>query len=178
MAGKAWTEEEEIYLELYYNDVDNFDLNAAAEFLGRSKKSIVCKAVRLRKELDIRHFEKVWTKEEDDYIIENYLRYTYAQLGRRFGVTEKAITDRIRTLKLPKKNKYLTKYDSEIRKLAKEGKFRSEIAEILGLELRQINSYVIHHKIKTKLDKFKPKKSAYQKYLNDVFWQSMKKERE
>lgn len=175
MAGKPWTEDEEIYVELFYNDQENFDLNVAAEFLGRSKKSIACKAVRLRKELDIRRFEKVWTREDDDYLTKNYLRFTYLQLGRRFGVTEKAITDRIRTLNLPKKNKYLTKYDQEIRKLAKEGKFRSEIAEILGLELRQINSYVIHHKIKTKLDEFKPKKSEAQKYQNDIFWQSIGK---
>lgn len=151
---KRWDIDDEVYLEIYYNDKENISVQDALEILSGTKKNITSKASALRKEgVNIRYMRKRWTDKEDDYIRKHYKTTSYKILAMKFSVTEKAIKERIRYLGLPRKIQDMTIYDSEIRELAKRGLSRKEIASVLGLKESQVQGYVIRNGIDTiKLD--------------------------
>lgn len=172
---KRWDTDDEVYLEIYYNDKENISVQDASEILPGTKKNITSKASALRKEgVNIRYMRKRWTDKEDDYIRKHYKTTPYAILAMRFSVTEKAIKERIRYLGLPRKFQNMTKYDSEIRELAKRGLSRKEIASVLGLKASQVQGYVIRNGIETKLMEFKCTEDSYFRRMNRAFWEEKK----
>ena len=173
---KRWDIDDEVYLEIYYNDKENISVQDASEILPGTKKNITSKASALRKEgVNIRYMRKRWTDKEDDYIRKHYKTTPYAILAMRFSVTEKAIKERIRYLGLPRKLQDMTIYDSEIRELAKRGLSRKEIASVLGLKESQVQGYVIRNEIDTIKLEFKNNGDTHFRQLNRLFRENIRR---
>lgn len=84
---------------------------------------------------------KQWTKEQDEYLKENYLVMTYLEIGRKIGKTKGAVSTRAKSLGYKKKFTFVDKKD-EIIKLAKEGKSVSEIALSVNFEYSPVLEYI------------------------------------
>ena len=83
-----------------------------------------------------------WTKEDDDFIIDNYLRLTYRQIGELLGRTREATKTRaIATLKLRRGQAI----DDERRRLYDRGYSDDEIAEIQGVTPHTIRVWRERH---------------------------------
>ena len=82
---KKWVREEVQYL------MDSWDKESPEkimEYLGRSEDSVMRKARRLGLNVNKAEDEllkKRWTKEEDNYIIENYGVLTAAEISKKLG---------------------------------------------------------------------------------------------
>lgn len=147
MTRKKWSEDEEAYIEYYLYDGEEKDYNAASEFLDRTHSSIMSKVSDMRKKDEKVHYIlRPFTEKEVGFIRTNYKKMTAAAIADRLCRTESAIITKAHELGVSKR-KQLRFYDSEIRRLAAEGCYRSEIARILSLNAVSVHQYINRHGI-------------------------------
>lgn len=145
MAGKLFTEDEEIYLEYYILCGEEKNFRKAAEFLGCTTKQIRYWRYNYAKRNKIGKMLVKYSQKEIDLV-------------KRFHGT-KSIEEIAKILRRPKSSvktlasdlglcnsHYPSKKDSEIRILG-ETKTLKEISEITGIRLTSLRSYVYHQKI-------------------------------
>ena len=146
---KQWSEDEEIYLEYYLNgDEKETSYDAAADFLGISNRQAIKKATDLRNKDDsIGYIYKPYSKYEIEYIKKNYKYMEYDDMAKHLNRSVSAVRRKISNLGLTKQKK-IRDYDKEIRELAKQGYWQSEIARKLNLKQPSVNRYVLSNNIK------------------------------
>lgn len=112
---KRWTPEEERFL---YNNYETRPLEEWAKRYGTTKKAISNKMSKLRKlfakeeiskeeeesevevmELEKRLAPKQWTPQEEEFLFNNYKKYSVEEWAKRFGVTKKAIINKMSSLR-------------------------------------------------------------------------------
>jgi predicted DNA-binding protein YlxM (UPF0122 family) len=120
--AKRWTPEEERFL---FTNYETRSLEEWAKRYGTTKKAISNKMSKLRKifakeeeitredeehELEVPEVEKKlapkqWTPQEEEFLFNNYKKYSVEEWARRFGVTKKAIINKMSSLrsKFPRK---------------------------------------------------------------------------
>lgn len=152
---KRWTEDEENYLIAFSQDPDGDTIKSVAKFLGRTEKSVRIKLSRLRKQNPyVGYLEREWTEKEIAKLkVMHRQRISYKEIGKQLGRTEASIQSKIIGLGLSKRILHpsvLKQLEGEIRRLAKEGYTRQEIANIVGLEYKTIKYFILEHNIDCK----------------------------
>lgn len=162
--AERWSEDDEIYLEYFlYSTEDNL-YKDAQEFLNKDIKSIYYKASSLRqKDKNVRHLKKPYSERDILYMKRMYKIQTYKEIGEVLGRDSKAIHRKIKELGLVK-NKRLKDYDEEIRRLAAQGHYKSEIARRIGVKPHSLHYYLEKHSIECA----KAPKDSNQKYFRDL----------
>ncbi len=113
--GKQWTPEEDRFLFENYN---SRSLEKWAEHFGATKKAISNKMNKLRKIFSQEPKKKIikgqkeepaqeettlvpkqWSPEEEKLLFNNYQRYSVEDWARRFGVTKKAVINKMSSLR-------------------------------------------------------------------------------
>ena len=92
--------------------------------------------------------KKLFSKEDDRYIIEHYKHTTYAELAKHFGLTERQVRGHINNMGLTKMNKkddsYFDKYLNEVLYL-----FEQVDADAIVFEdMDRFNSNVIFERLR------------------------------
>jgi len=160
---KKWSEDDEIYLEYLAYDEELKNYDDAAEFLGRSNKSIRQKLYEMRRELpNIGYIEKPWTDREIEFLRKNYLVIPADKLAERLRRTEGAVFQKAYKSGIRKRTR-ISDYDLEIREMASKGMYRYEIARELGLNANSVLYYINRNKIPCK----HAPKEANQKHFRD-----------
>jgi len=129
---KRWTPEEERFL---FQKYETQSIEEWAKRYGTTKKAISNKMSKLRKvfakeeeikkeekrklealEAETRHVPKHWTPQEEEFLFNNYKKYSVEEWARRFQVTKKAIINKMSSLrnKFPKKE--LTSIPMEVKR--------------------------------------------------------------
>ncbi|MFL2076405.1 hypothetical protein [Marinilactibacillus psychrotolerans] len=149
---KRWTQEDDDYLESLSIDPEGEKLQSVADFLGRSRNSVVSRLVNMRKiHKHVGYLERKWTDREDSILINSKRNMSYKEIGELLNRTEAAVTFRAQRIGITKSitsAESLKKLEGTIRKLAEEGYTRREIAEKLNLDYMVIKAFVYNHKIK------------------------------
>lgn len=137
-----WTEDDDIYLSYFVWNGDE-KIRVASEFLNRSYGATKHRISYLRKQDpdNVPRMMKKWTKEEVDFLKTHYSHMTCKSIAERLGRSFAAVEAEVATLGL-KKLKLLKTYDDEIRKLAEEGYYLSEIASIIGVRQHSLYDYM------------------------------------
>lgn len=81
---KKWTDEEIEYLREQYQHKDPSDI---ADVLGRTKKSVIMKANKLKI-----HGCRWWTDDEKNFALSNYAKMSYMDIGKAIGKSEKSVS--------------------------------------------------------------------------------------
>jgi len=150
---KTWTEDEEIYLEYYLfgdaaGDERETNYDAAADFLGIPNKKIMGKARKMRaKNKNVGHVRKPFTEREIEYLRRSYGVQPSKDIAETLGRLQGTVINKANSLGLTKRKK-ISDFDKEIRKLAKEGYWRAEIARFLGLKKSSVVAYINRNGIK------------------------------
>ena len=91
--------------------------------------------------------KRLWTEDEDAFIRENWRTMTDAELSKALDRSLGSLRQRLATLCITRKS--LTWRHSEIVAMARDGASLGEIADSLGVSLRQVTNYCWTNKIKT-----------------------------
>ena len=162
--SKKWTEDELIYLEYCYYDKDEYSIEDIAEFLGRTKQTVHAKASEMRKEN--KNFGSIKPRYNDDELkrmVSLDSMMTRKEMAEILGRGVPAVHAKLKLMGI-NKNKKLSDYDKDIRRLASEGKYIAEICRILDLKDNSLHYYLKRHGIECK----KAPKEASQKYWRDL----------
>ncbi|GMC10399.1 hypothetical protein K5E_25380 [Enterococcus thailandicus] len=143
-----WDEDEEIYLEYFALEKDS-NLEAAADFLGRSVNSVQLHLSLIRNKRKDYYANRIWTSQEDEYIRKHHKSYSYKVIAHNIGRSHKAVGERARQLELRKKQS-LESMDKEIRRLASEGTCPADIARMLHVKYASLHDYLKKHDISYK----------------------------
>lgn len=140
--GKRWTNDEDIYLERFLYDNSEGTYRDIAKFLGRTVNAVKNRSVRLRdKNKNIGIVQKRWTDKEITYLKNTYTSLPTKKIAEHLNRSEPSVIIKANSLGIYKL-KRVRDYDSEIRELAKQGLWQSEIARQLSLPRRSVAAYI------------------------------------
>lgn len=145
---KRWSEDDEIYLDYYLYSAEERSYNSAAEFLGRPSDQVIKKANKMRAKGEcLNYMRRPFSGKEIKYIKDNYKNISTELMAEYLRRSRDTIIEKANELGITKL-KRMKDYDYEIRRLAKEGKYRAEIARMLGLNKRSVSDYITRNAIK------------------------------
>ena len=106
---RPWTpEDEQVLIDTY----STLTARLQADKLGRPREDVVAKRARMVKKGQLSIYERayhpVWSPEQDDWLRDNYHKYTMKTLSRRLGRTECAIWLRKRRLNIRRTDGFYT----------------------------------------------------------------------
>lgn len=142
--GKRWTEDDDIYLAYFVFGFEDGDrVHDAAEFLNRSHAATIQRIRYLRKRNidDVPKIRKKWSEKEINFLKEHFHHMTYEDIAERLGRTRFAVASEVAVLGL-RKLKSIESSDAEIRRLAEEGCYLSEIATCIGVTPDSLRCYM------------------------------------
>lgn len=131
--GFIWTKKDEDDLIRLYNITKMKDL---AVYFGRSKAAINRKALKmgLKRDLALRDYNRGWTKDEEEYIKNNYEFGDLNKIAKTIKRTRKAITERAKILKLKRDEETVRKQHQKYSVNEQFfGTWSNNMAYILGL---------------------------------------------
>lgn len=142
MSRAKWSEDDEMYLELYANDPETTNYKDAAETLGIPEHKVMDKAAKLRKQGEsVGYVKRPFKKWEIEYIKEYYKVLTAREIAEELDRDMQTVINKARQLGI-RKQKKLKDYDLAIRRLASKGYYKEQIAKELGLNSRSLRDYV------------------------------------
>lgn len=140
--NRKWAEDDEVYLEYYlYNDDKEKSYDAAALFLGRSKRSVKKKVWRMRKDNPrLGYIYRPYTTKEKDFIRKHYATMTAKNIGKRLNRTSKSVLMKALEMGL-KKSVSVKDYELQIRDLANKGFTDYEMEKELKIKRQSISYF-------------------------------------
>lgn len=148
---KRWTQEDDDYLESLSIDPEGEKLQSVADFLGRSRNSVVSRLVNMRKiHKHVGYLERKWTDREDSLLINSKRNMSYKEIGELLNRTEAAVTFRAQRIGITKSitpASKLKELEGTIKELAAQGYTRREIAERVNLDYVVIKTFIYNRGI-------------------------------
>ena len=163
--GRRWTEGDISLLKYCYYSAD-MSLNDIAKTLKRSRDGIRNKAYDLRKTEDLHLLRRPLSYMERDFIRENYRKYPVNEIADMLGRSYDSIRSAAVDLGIAK-YRYTTLSDIDnIRRLAKEGLYASQIARELKMSTTRIYKAEKKYKIRIRKATGQEKTAALRKIIN------------
>lgn len=144
--GRRWTEDEDIYLEYFVYGNDG-KIHEAADFLGRSVGAVHARLYILRQnDTTVSMTNRRWTISEQEYLKRHHSAMSVRNMARRLRRSESSVAWRLNMLGLTK-TKSIEMYDAEIRNLAENGYYLSQVVRALGIRKSSLVSYAKRNRI-------------------------------
>ena len=145
--GRRWTEGDISLLKYCYYSAD-MSLNDIAKVLERNRSSVINKAHRLRVAGEIECLRRPLSDADRDFIRDNYRKYPVDKISAALGRSPGAITTAASGLGISKFHQTTQSDIDNIKRLAEEGLYGSQIARELKMSTTRVYRSSKRHKIK------------------------------